>query len=447
MRKFKHDFDAYEYLDTSEIKSIYDSFSSDIKPVFEDDELYYLGENPTILKRYFGDSAGTPDNKIPISYARKIINTITGYMYKPDSITYTVDDGSEPEFTLMFKDNDEPIKTSRLGRLTSTYGVAYELHYKDKKDMESVESKFVPIDPRELIPVYDYSIEPKLKAAIRFYRKGKIITFEVYYDKVVKEYVWEDGAKTDLTQRQEWFHFFPSIPVIVFKNNEEEISDFEPIKRLIDAYDVLMSDSMNEFDRFAFAYLLLTQNVEEEELKKIKKLRVFTNLEDTAAVQFLTKEIPFGFIQNMIDNIRFEIHNQSHVPNFTDIKTGEQISGVAIDRLLYDFEFIAATKEAYFRKGLEDRFKLLGYDDVYITMKRNKPTDKASDAALYNQYYNKGISTETLISEFAPFVDNPAEEIADAQKEQSGMVETLPEMIPDEDETEQEPEETNPEDE
>ncbi len=444
MRKFKHDFETYEYLDSTEIKHIYDEFESDVKPSLNDNEMYYLGENPAILKRNYADAADTPDNKIPISYARKIINTITGYMYKPGNITYTFENNQEDVIRDLFKVNSEPIKTSRLGRMASTFGVSYELHYKDKQSEDSVIDRFVPIDPRELIPVYDYSIEPKIKAAIRFFGKGKFVYFEVYYDRIVKEYVYETGTKAVLTNTGDRVHFFERLPVIVFKNNEEEISDFEPVKKLIDAYDVLMSDSMNEFDRFAFAYLLMTQNIDDTDLAKIKKLRVFTNLESADAVQFLTKEIPYGFIQNMIDQIRFEIHNQSHVPNFTDVKTGEQISGVALDRLLYDFEFIAATKEAYFMQALEDRFKLLGYEDAIITMKRNKPTDKANDASLYNQYYNKGISTETLIAEFAPFVDDPIAEMEAAQKEQSGMVDQLPDIIPDE-EIDEDTEETDTE--
>ena len=48
---------------------------------------YYKGKNVKISSRKSPDS-NNPDNKIIVSYARKIINTFTGYAYRPKYISY-----------------------------------------------------------------------------------------------------------------------------------------------------------------------------------------------------------------------------------------------------------------------------------------------------------------------------------------------------------------------
>ena len=80
------------------------------------------------------------------------------------------------------------------------------------------------------------------------------------------------------------------------------MGDFEAVQPLIDAYDVLMSDSMNEFDRFAWAYLVLKGfQLSKNDVEDIKFKRVFQNLDEKSAIEFLTKEIPTEFVKHMGD--------------------------------------------------------------------------------------------------------------------------------------------------
>jgi SPP1 family phage portal protein len=189
-----------------------------------------------------------------------------------------------------------------------------------------------------------------------------------------------------------------------------------------------MSDSMNEFDRFAWAYLIFKgyQPPSEMEARDIKRKKIF-GVDADGAVQFLTKDINSDFIKFMAEWIRKEIHKQTHVPDFLDAgKTGDSLSGVAIDKLLYDFEFVAATKEALFKDGLYQRIQLInnvmgqgravfGLDDspaglVDITFNRNKPSNYIENADLA-QKYTGILSQQTIIKEFAPFVDSVDDEM------------------------------------
>ena len=47
------------------------------------------------------------------------------------------------------------------------------------------------------------------------------------------------------------------VPIAIYKNNEEEQGDFEQVISLIDAYDKMESDSLNDFEYFVDAYLAL----------------------------------------------------------------------------------------------------------------------------------------------------------------------------------------------
>ena len=74
------------------ISDTIDSFAaSDERERMVNNWLYYTAWNPKILDRDLPEDSG-PDNRLPVSYARRIINLVDGYMYKPGLVTYTFED-------------------------------------------------------------------------------------------------------------------------------------------------------------------------------------------------------------------------------------------------------------------------------------------------------------------------------------------------------------------
>jgi SPP1 family phage portal protein len=392
---------------------------------YEDNLKYYDGKNPTIVNRRL-PVVNAPNHKLPNSYARKIIKTVVRYMYKPGLITYNIEDESyDSEIRDILLANNADTKTSAMGRQASIQGVAYELHYWSGENNQVV-PRFAKIPVSQMIAVYSYGIEPELRAAIRHYRKDDEGQFvEVYYTDRVDYFFFRDkGGDKRLEPLGSEPHEYDSVPLVVFENNEERIGDFEPVKALIDAYDVLMSDSMNEFDRFAWAYLILKNvNANDQDANEVKYRKIIELLDDGEA-KFLQKEIPSDYIRFMSEWIRKEIHKQTHVPDFTDSTLGTEMTGAAIDRLFYDFEFIAADKEDRFRDGLKRRFELINTiirksrlnstvvdaNDIEIVMGRNKP-QMINELGEAGQYYIGRVSDETWLKQFAPFVDNVQEEL------------------------------------
>ena len=395
--------------------------------MFIQNRQYYEGRNPTILNRDI-KVVNAPNYKLPVSYARKIIRTVVGYMYKPGLITYNIEDDAYGDLLReVFEQNNEDTKTTAMGRQTSIQGVGYELHYVTPMGIP----RFAQVPADRLIPVYTYDIEPQLAAAIRIARKtdeGKDI--EVYYPFRVEYYFIPSkqmGNNPKIESRGSAEHLYSSVPVVVFENNEEQIGDFDLVIDLIDAYDLLISDSLNEFDRFAQAYLIMKGlSLKEEDVNKIKQRRIIETVDKESMISFLTKEIPSEYIRFMSEWIRKEIHKQTHVPDFTDTTLGTEMSGAALDRLFYDFEFIAADKEDRFRDALKRRVELInevlrirapvGIPEVIeqgmidIVMNRDK-SNQLKELAETAMAYDTLISKRTKLEQFAPFVDDVDEEL------------------------------------
>jgi len=464
-----------EQLTTEEILSFINTYKAIEVPKLDKLWEYYLGHNTKILKRTIAPNVNNPDNRIPVPYGRKIITTYSGYAFRPKYITYKeiedetieVPEGEKIETPYYdqlnenFKINKEWIKTNRAGRNTAIFGLAYELVYIDtetalnEKGMITNKNyaRWVSVDPREMILLYDFSIEPKKKIAIRFFKtEGNNGRVEVYYDDHYEKYIWtmkdDEGNEEKLTKEgEDYTNFFGQIPVVSYYFGDEMNGLIEPVLPLLDAYDTLTSDSMNEFDRFAFAYLIMkkfgltdqakkqSSEMVESAARTLKKKRIFEHLPEGADISFLTKDIPDGFIKFMTDLLKQEIHAQAHVPDFT-MMTGA-LTGAAIDRLLFDFENVVSSAEADFDVGLCERIDLISIiyrttggvdgssDQIVITHKRNKPNNLAELAQTAVAMKNAGFS-RYLIADIMP-----DDIVPDVEKELERQDQDMEALMPD----------------
>lgn len=392
---------------------------------------YYIGKNPAIVGR-INPTPGNPANNSPVPYGRKIITTFTGYAYRPKWITYKGEDTKEDPYTKMlfdsFRRNNEPIKTSRHGRNTGIFGYSYELHYVGKKE-EVADPRFIVCDPREIILLYNYDIDPAPVIAIRYYPISKDqYRVEIYTSAMATVYtrIMKSSARAVYELKEESENFYREPPVVPFYFGDECLGLIEPVIPLIDDYDVIVSDSVVEFNRFAQAYLRLVKMTMEgltgikdakqtrAMMNKLKQMRVFQNLQSKDDVTFLTKDIPKDFIEFMTKMLREQIHVQSHVPDFnSEGMASGTVSGAAIDRLLFDFENVVSSAEADFDNGLYKRIDLMNViwnntnqatldsSKITITHKRNKPMNLAEYADTAVKLKNAGFS-RYLIADSMP---------------------------------------------
>jgi len=422
-------------IDAKVVGEIVDDFhASDRYAQYLENIEYYKGQNPYIMDRAAPGGQGTPDNRTPVPYGRRIINLVTGYMYKPGLVQYTSEDDTYLQALLdVFDTNREPLKTEQMGKQTSIQGVGYEYHYV-AGDTRGAQVRAVPrftkLSAGEVVPLYDYEVEPNLWAFIRAIVRGEKDIVWAYYNNGWQRFERvHDGGK-NLELAEEGVHYYQDVPLVVYQNNEEMIGDFEPVQHLIDAYDVLVSDSMNEFDRFAWAYLVMKgMSLSDQDAKRLKQTRTFEGLAETDQIEFLTKEMATEFVKFMTDLVRDEIHRQSGIPNLEDYDASGA-SGKTMSKFIYLMELFTDPKESYFKEGLYRRIELVdrilrfGMDPgrVEVIMNRNTPDNSLEQAEIFQKYAGF-ISQETLIENFADFVDNAQEEIEKLEAEKEPNVE------------------------
>ena len=393
-------------------------------------ENYYNTKNK-IINRTMADPA-KPNNKIANPYASYITDTLTGY-FVGEPITYNSNDKTLlQDLSMIFEYNDEADENMELAKNASIFGVAYEMLYFSEEDKMI---RFKPLSPKEVIPIFDKSVEGNLLAVIRYYDDYNVVEDKTYtiievIDAVgVSRYSSSKGSNT-LTLLENYPHYFGMVPVAIYKNNEEERGDFEPVISLIDAYDTMESDSVNDFAYFVDCYLALYGfTAEAEDVQKMKENRILLMDEGTSA-EWLVKNSNDTTIENMKNRLDADIHKFAKCPNLADKEFASNASGIAIKFKTLGTENLVAIKERKFKRGLQQRLELMsmissvlreGFDwrAIDIVFTRNLPSNDVDIANMVNSLRDI-VSDETLLAQI-PFVDDVQAEIerVDKQKEKA----------------------------
>lgn len=407
------------------LQKIISKHDSEVRPKLKKLKEYYLS-NHAIGNRMLKDPT-KPNNKLANPYGNYITDMFVGY-FVGEPIGYkSNDDRALEELQMLLTYNDEQDHNAELAKNASIYGRAYELLYYD----QDKSLRFKVIESDSVIMIYDRSIEQELLYAIRYFTYYSLekdddeTLVEVYgRDKVriYKGHYHNEG----LVLVDEYPHFFGQVPVIEYRNNDDMIGDYELIVSLIDAYDKLESDSLNDFEYFCDAYLALYgMEADEEEIKKMKENRVML-LDLNAKAEWLIKNGNDTQIENLKTRIDADIHKFSKCPALTDEQFSSNASGVAMRYKLTGMENVTAIKERKFKRGLQRRIELISnilsikgtvfdWRAIEIVFTRNLPTNEDELADTINKLRGM-VSNETLIS-LLPFVDDVQKELEKLKSE------------------------------
>jgi SPP1 family phage portal protein len=359
-------------------------------------------------------------HRIPHNYAGYISNIFCGY-FLGNPITYNSEDKDYMEkLQEIFDINDEQSHNADLGREVSIYGVGYEyLYFDDDKNI-----RFEIFDTREIIPVYEDILTSKLLYVIRYYDVEDIITgtkktkVELYTD---KEIIYYDKSELNLIETDRKQHIFGACPVIEYRNNKESIGDFELVIPKIDEYDKLISDSLNDFDLFSDSYVKLVsmEGTTKEDIQEMKENRVILVPENGDA-DWMVKNPPFEHIEAMKNRCINDLHKLSHTPDLTDANFASNASGVAMKYKIFGTENTTASKERSFKKGLQQRIKLItdmlnvkgnsfNTRDIDITFTRCLPVNESEETDAILKW--RGVVSDETIIEKCPFVKDVQKEL------------------------------------
>lgn len=375
-----------------------------------------------------------PNNKIANAYASYITDTLVGY-FIGEPISYTADDEILlKDLSMIFEYNDEADENAELAKNASIYGVAYEMLYLSEEDNMI---RFKALNPKEIIPIFDKTIEQNLIAVIRYYDDYDVLNDKTYTlveiidDVMVRRYKMDSS----FLLLEEYPHYFGMVPVAIYKNNEEERGDFENVISLIDAYDKMESDTLNDFEYFVDAYLALYGfTADGDDVAKMKENRILLMDEGTKA-EWLIKQTSDTYVENMKNRLDKDIHKFAKCPNMSDQEFASNASGVAIKFKLLGTENLISIKERKFKRGLQQRLELMSvitgvlresfdWRAINIIFTRNVPSNDTDIANMVNTLKDI-VSEETLLAQI-PFVEDVQDELERLKQEREENKELNP---------------------
>ena len=401
------------------------AYNERYKKRFEMLERYYLGQHG-ILGREKDDRLS--NNKVVVNHAKYITDTNVGYLLG-NPVDYQTGEGLDIQPLLdAYKKQTINDLDSEIAKDVSIFGLQYEYVYAN----ENAEPKSCETDNKNTIIVYDDTVEHNKLFGLIYRPIYKGTTFKyweiIYVDKKVKR-VYKSYSKSLQRVGTDEAHAFGDVPIICYKNNPELLGDFEPVISLIDAYNMLQSDRINDKEQLVDAILCLYgASLDPEQSEQLKESRMISDLPTDSKLEYLIKTLQEGDVDILRQNIETDIHKISMTPNMSDQNFVGNSSGVAIRYKLLAFEQNIKNKERYMEKGLMERFKLYNHflftqskmaeipvEDVDTVFKRNLPSNDFETSQMINNLADL-VDAETLISQLS-FIKDASEIVALKKKE------------------------------
>lgn len=389
---------------------------------------YYLGKHD-ILTRSKDDFVS--NNKLVINHAKYIVDTNIGYLLG-NPVEYQASKGIDIEKVLdAYKKQTINDLDSEIAKGAGIFGSHYEYIYADEDSVP----KSAKIDVRNAVIIYDSTIEHQkmygliyspvftggVSNSVEYYSVLVADKFKVDYFKVSKKVF----TKIETTLP----HAFGDVPLIEYRNNPECQGDFEQVVSLIDAYNILQSDRINDKEQLVDAILCLYgMDMDDNQRQMLMDSRVLSGIPEEAKAEYLTKSLNEGEVDILRKNIEGDIHKISMTPNMSDENFVGNSSGVAIRYKLLAFEQNIKNKQRYMEKGLMERFKLYNQflatrsgikivpiEEVDVIFKRNLPSNDLETSQIILNLMDL-VDKETLVGQLS-FIKDAKEIVALKEKE------------------------------
>lgn len=412
--------DKDKALTTVVLSKIIQRFQTEALPTLKFDAGYYSGKGQRIMKREPSDPS-RPCNRICKNFCLSIVENYRGYLCGQPLVYTAPDDTNIAPLQQVLDQNNVVNADSELLRQALIYGVAYELLYIDQTNTV----RFKCISPESIFGIYSNDLDEELLYAVYLIPKVDYetqlesgYTVCLYTDEEVLTYD-ADSTFTTFVLTDAQPHYFGKVPLVVFDLNTENRSIFESIISMQDAYNSILSDTVDNFDAFVDSYMVLTNvQADAEDLAAMRASRTIL-LDGDATVSYLTKDTSAQQNQEMLDTLNSSIHTISNSPDFSSEEFNSGVSsGIALQYKLVGFDNIASNIEAQMEKALLQRIDLinqiLGLIDtekitVDIVFTHNLPANVLDVVSTITPLRGL-VSDETLLAQL-PFIADPATEL------------------------------------
>lgn len=399
---------------------------------------YYKGNHYAIQQRHFDDT-NKPNSKVVHNFPKLVVDTSVAYLVG-EPITYSGDEETIKAMEPIFRDNFIDDLNTEEAKYSAIFGHCFEIAWIDREG----KLRFKVVSPKNCFIAYSMDLDEEPLCAVyynqlpsmddyqtvRFYEiflKDRKLSFTTETKKDPKT----NNASTEIKNFEDNPSVLKMFPVYELLSNEERLGDFEAQIGLVDAYNLSVSDSVNDIAYWNDAYLWLQGfdlSEDGESVSNMKNDRVIVT-DEAGNVKFITKEINDKHVENIKNRAREDIFSLSQTPDLASSQFAAA-SGVAMRAKSQPLENKTAMKESKFKKMLLHRFQVIA---AYLTAKkepgsknlkplevepvfvRNLPQSYAELADMAVKLKDT-MSDETILAQF-PFVTNPVEEADKASKQ------------------------------
>lgn len=331
-----------------------------------------------------------------------------------------------------------------IAKEASKKGVSYELLYIDEK----ARLRTKKLEAESVIPIYSQRIGEFLECAIRIWTRQSFIESDAteYAELYTKEEILtfsrqKNADNYELIDIRN--HNLGDIPIIVYWNNEECVGDYEDVITIIDAYDKAQSDTANDSEYFADAYLYITgalggidtgngdSDDDEDEKKAYRTMRRerILNLDEHGQAGWLVKNVNDTAQENYKNRLYKDIFFISQVPPLSDESFAGNLSGIAILYKLVGLDELTTEKQNKFNSAQKKKLRIItdyintlhnqsfDADDIEVKFERNF-IDNLSDTVEIVNKLSGIVSDETLLG-LLPFIKDVKAELDKIKSEEN----------------------------
>ena len=310
---------------------------------------YYDGRHDILLRTRL---SGLPNNRVIHAWPRYIAQVSAAYLLGEPVRVEGPEPGVSALRSLLLHASADSIDIE-LALSQAIYGRAVSLCYEDGTRQPFVCS----LDPRCAFVAYDDTVarSPLFGVYLTGANAARQVTVYTARDIIT----WPGSLDKPVVTP----HPFGALPMVEYLNGADAHGDFEDVLALIDAYDLLQADRMNDRQQFSDALLVLTGVMgvgadPADTLGALERLRQEKTLalpDADARAEWLVKTPQEKDIDILRAALAEDIHKFSLTPDFADERFAGNASGIAIKYKLFNFDNRIKLKERWFVTGLRER--------------------------------------------------------------------------------------------
>lgn len=338
---------------------------------------YYRGEQDILYR----DKIVLEDinNKVVFNHAMSITRDIVGYTFgKPIRYVHRKSEAQETvaDLNAMVEAEDKFTSDQELATCASICGTAYRGVFMDAYGVEDeIPFSVVTLNPTNTFVVYSSEIGHAPVLACTYFETAPselgiskhvylVYTHEFIYRYETTSQAFGDLRVQDLVG-EPVRNALDEIPIVEYPNNSYRIGDWEMAKNLLDAINVVGSDSVNDLEQTVNSILVAINCELDKEaktsIKQDKMATVISTKEMPASLHYLSPSLDGGTTGQLRSFLMEQLRLIVGIPSRDDRSGGGGDTGdsVFLRNGFQDLEIVARTKETFFKRAERITLKLI----------------------------------------------------------------------------------------